>query len=110
MTVMESSRHRDAQVLSSRPAEVALASPIEDPKVISRMRATFDLFDLAIKMQRQNLRRRHPDASPEEVASRLREWLQNRPGAEHGDASGPDFAVTSRFAHLLGRAGNETRE
>ena len=110
MMVMEPTRHRGTEVPPFRPAEVALASAIDDPKVISRMRATFELFDLAIKMQRQNLRRRHPDASPEEIACRLREWLQNRPGAEHGDASGPDFGVSSRFAHLLGRAGKETRE
>jgi hypothetical protein len=107
---MEAIRHGFTDALASGAADVTLASPIDDPRVISRMRATFDLFDLAVKMQRQNLRRRHPDASPEEIACRLRGWLQDRSGTEQGDASGPDFGVTGRFAHLLGRAGEETRE
>jgi hypothetical protein len=73
------------------------------------MRTTFDLFDLALKMQRQNLLRRHPDASPEEIDRRLAEWLQSRPGAELGDAAGPDFAVSARFAHLRGSAEEANR-
>lgn len=80
---------------------------IRDPRVMARARAMSDLFELAVKIQRQNLRRCHPDASDEEVSRRLREWLHHRPGAEHGDASGPDFVVSKRFAHLLGRGGDK---
>jgi hypothetical protein len=36
----------------------------------------------------QNLRRRFPDASEEEIEWRLAAWLKERPGAEFGDAEG----------------------
>ena len=45
-----------------------------------RMAVTFDLFSLAEKMMRQNLRRRHPAASEPEVETMLLSWLrQGRP-------------------------------
>jgi hypothetical protein len=37
---------------------------------------------------RQNLRRRNPEASEEEIEEGIREWLGRRPGAEHGDGVG----------------------
>jgi hypothetical protein len=49
---------------------------------------TLDLFEAAEQIMRQNLRRRFPDAAPEEIESRLVSWLQERPGAELGDAVG----------------------
>lgn len=67
-----------------------------DSAVIERMRLTFDLFEAAEQMMRLNLRRRHPDADDEEIERRLTEWLHTRPGAEHGDASGPHFRVRER--------------
>ena len=67
-----------------------------DPAVIERMRLTFDLFEAAEQMMRLNLRRRFPDAEDEEIERRLTEWLHTRPGAEHGDASGPHFRVRKR--------------
>ena len=33
--------------------------PIRDPEVLARMRVTFDLYQTAVDMMRQNLRRRH---------------------------------------------------
>lgn len=90
--------------------EIDVRPAIDDPNVLSRMRTAFDLFDLALKMQRENLRRRHPDATPEEIDRRLGEWLRSRPGAELGDASGPDFAPSTRFSHLLGAAGEAVPE
>ncbi len=54
-----------------------------------RARQTFDLFQTAVDLMRQNLRRRHPEASPEEIAERLRAWMLSRPDAPHGDAAGP---------------------
>ena len=39
-------------------------------------------------MMRQNLKRRHPEASEEEIEKLLREWLSERPGARFGDAEG----------------------
>lgn len=67
-----------------------------DSAVIERMRLTFDLFEAAEQMMRLNLRRRHPEADEEEIERRLTEWLHTRPGAEHGDASGPQFRVRER--------------
>lgn len=37
---------------------------------------------------RQNLRRRHPEASDAEVERLLDEWLVDRPGATSGDCPG----------------------
>jgi hypothetical protein len=59
-----------------------------DQSVADAFRATLDLFDTGIDLMRQNLRRRHPHASDEEIWRRLREWLRDRPGAEWGDCAG----------------------
>jgi Rv0078B-related antitoxin len=102
---MKEPRRQEADAAAQpRPAALdpwELKPVIRDPKIMGRMRTTFDLFETAVRMQRQNLRRRDPDASDEEIARRLREWLHHRPGAEHGDASGPDFRVTSRLDYLM---------
>ena len=47
-----------------------------------------DLFKAAEAIQRQNLRRRFPDATEHEVEQRLQGWLSKRRGAEHGDTVG----------------------
>ncbi|MEX1364386.1 MAG: hypothetical protein AB1Z98_14765 [Nannocystaceae bacterium] len=52
------------------------------------MRTTVQLADLAVRVMRQNLRRRHPDESDQEIEERLRAWVRARPGAEHGDCDG----------------------
>jgi hypothetical protein len=53
-----------------------------------RLLATFEMFDLGVDMMTANLRRRHPHASPEEIARLLDDWLLERPGAEAGDGPG----------------------
>jgi Rv0078B-related antitoxin len=53
-----------------------------------RFRTALDLFETGVGMMRQNLRRRFPEADEKEIASRLAQWLQTRPGAEHGDCVG----------------------
>jgi hypothetical protein len=53
-----------------------------------RLRLAFELFDAGIAIMRENLRRRRPHASREEIQASLNAWLQERPGAEHGDAVG----------------------
>jgi hypothetical protein len=58
-----------------------------DTKLLARQ--MFDLYQTAKDLMEQNLRRRHPEAGEEEIARRLRTWLLHRPGAEHGDVSGP---------------------
>jgi hypothetical protein len=40
-----------------------------------RMREALAMYDEGIVLQRQTLRRRHPDLSPEELDSRLSRWL-----------------------------------
>ena len=62
--------------------------PRRDPEVLRRMELAFDLYEAAEEMMRQNLRRRAPDASEEQIEQGIREWLGRRPGAEHGDGVG----------------------
>jgi hypothetical protein len=64
-----------------------MAAADRDTKLLARQ--MFDLYQTAKDLMEQNLRRRHPDAGEEEIARRLRAWLHHRPGAEHGDVSGP---------------------
>lgn len=53
-----------------------------------RYRLTLELFAAGEEIMRQNLIRRLPGATPEEIEERLVAWLHDRPGAEHGDAEG----------------------
>ncbi|MBL4689119.1 MAG: hypothetical protein JKY37_31290 [Nannocystaceae bacterium] len=53
-----------------------------------KMRTALELGDLAVRMMRQNLRRRTPRASDEEIEAALQAWVRTRPGAEHGDCDG----------------------
>jgi hypothetical protein len=54
----------------------------------TRLRIALELHDLGVKMQRQRLRREHPDWSDAQLAEAMRAWMRERPGAEHGDAAG----------------------
>jgi hypothetical protein len=60
----------------------------ESRRAATNIRVALDLSEAAEKIALQNLRRRHPDATPEEIEQKLLEWLLNRPGAEHGDGVG----------------------
>jgi len=60
---------------------------MENPAA-ARLRLALELFEAGERMMRQNLRRRYPDESPEQIERRLSAWLSTRPGAEHGDAEG----------------------
>ena len=53
-----------------------------------RLRAALELFETGVAMMRQRLRREHPEWSDTELEAHLVQWLQDRPGAEHGDAVG----------------------
>jgi len=57
--------------------------------VARRLRIAFELFEAGCEIMMQNLRRRHPAMTPDELQRKLTDWLQERPGAEHGDAPGP---------------------
>lgn len=63
--------------------------PMEpDTPEARRLRTALDLYDAAVDLMRQNLRRRHPEASEAERERMLVEWLLSRPGAPDGDAVG----------------------
>lgn len=62
--------------------------------VAERLEAALDLHRAGVDLMRQNLRRRHPDASEAEIESRLRGWLHTRPGAECGDGPQPSSSTT----------------
>lgn len=53
-----------------------------------RLRLALDLYRTGEKLMRQRLRREPPDLSEPEIEARLLAWLQERPGAEFGDACG----------------------
>lgn len=61
---------------------------IEPGSAKVRLRQTFDLFEAGVSMKRAALRREHPDADEDEIARRLRTWLETRPGARYEDAVG----------------------
>jgi hypothetical protein len=54
----------------------------------TRLRIALELHDLGVRMQRQRLRREHPEWSDADLADAMRAWMRDRPGAEHGDAFG----------------------
>jgi hypothetical protein len=67
-------------------------------RVAQTFRATLDLFQTGVDLMRQNLRRRHPDATPQEIEQLLRLWLHERPGAEAGDCPGRSVNPFTRLA------------
>ena len=54
----------------------------------ARVQAALDLFETGVDLMRQNLRRRHPDETREEIERKLGDWLADRPGAKYGDSAG----------------------
>lgn len=58
-----------------------------------RLLAAFELFEFGVEMKAAALRRRHPDAAPEQIERMLEAWLQERPGAEDGDAPGVPISL-----------------
>jgi hypothetical protein len=69
-----------------------------EPSVADAFRATLDLFETGVDLMRQNLRRRHPDASEAGIDRRLRDWLLDRSGAESGDCVGRAVDPATRLA------------
>lgn len=57
-------------------------------KARRHLQMAFDLYDAGKQIMRQNLQRRYPDESDQQINLRLRQWLLQRPGAEQGDAEG----------------------
>lgn len=44
-----------------------------------RFRIAVELHETGLTMQRQTLRRRHPDVNDQELEALLRAWLEDRP-------------------------------
>jgi hypothetical protein len=63
---------------------------------VENLRVAFELHEAGVEMKRQNLRRRFPDADETEIEAGVRAWLQERPGAEHGDGPGKVIAWPRR--------------
>jgi hypothetical protein len=63
-------------------------SPEEKRRAEARLRLALEMHAFGVAMMRQNLRRRDPAASPDELERRLVKWLHERPGAQFGDAQG----------------------
>jgi hypothetical protein len=53
-----------------------MQEPVRNPKVLARMRTAMVLFEGAEAMMRQNLRRRYPEESADQIETRLRSWLR----------------------------------
>jgi hypothetical protein len=64
--------------------------------IAERFRTTLALFELGEAMLRQKLKRKYPQASEAEIDTQVREWLERRPGAEHGDGVGRPVAWPRR--------------
>ena len=56
---------------------------------------TFDLHEAGVAMMKQNLKRRHPDATEAERREMLRAWLQDTPllGVPFADLDKPEMAA-----------------
>lgn len=61
-------------------------------RAAERFQMALSLYELAEEMVRQNFRRKHPQASNEEVEAAVHAWQLRRPGAEFGDADGVPIA------------------
>lgn len=53
-----------------------------------RLLVALDLAEVGVAIQRQNLRRAHPEADPELIDALVAAWLDDRPGARFGDCPG----------------------
>jgi hypothetical protein len=68
-----------------------------DASASRAFQTALELFDVGVKMMRQNLRRSHPGANEQHVEAMLRAWLLQRPGAEYGDSAGVPADVETRL-------------
>ncbi|HEY2740160.1 MAG TPA: hypothetical protein VGK45_17255 [Thermoanaerobaculia bacterium] len=65
---------------------------IDDPEVLARAQETFELYELAEVMMRQNLHHRFPRETDAEIERRLTSWLRKEPRWRWDSEVGPpDF-------------------
>lgn len=62
---------------------------MSDADPATRLRAALDLYEVGEGMLRQQIRRDRPSATTTQIDEAIADWLQQRPGAEHGDHPGP---------------------
>ena len=62
---------------------------MDQSTLAERLREALRMHDEGVALMRQNLRRKHAEASDERIEELLLEWLHHRPGAEHGDGEAP---------------------
>ena len=53
-----------------------------------RLESALEMWEDGVCIMRENLRRRFPTASADEIEVALDTWLRTRSGAEHGDGEG----------------------
>jgi hypothetical protein len=61
---------------------------VDTASAANRLRLALDMYEVGERMQRQRLRRRHPDASPAEIEAEVRAWRARRPGNAAGGHPG----------------------
>jgi len=61
--------HKDLAPVPARPETEAVAI---------RLRTAFEMANAGIEMMRLNLRREHPEATPEAISEMLKLWLDSR--------------------------------
>lgn len=61
----------------------------------SRFRAVMELHEFSVRLMEDNIRRRQPQLSEEQVTQHLNKWLRTRPGAELGDGPQPPWTRTT---------------
>ena len=79
------------------PCGVTISRMASSPTAARTFRLTLDLVESGIRLMRQNLRREAPGADEHEIDRKLRTWLHERPGAEHGDSPGRLVDVDARL-------------
>lgn len=68
------------------------------PPETDATRVALDLFEIGVRVMRQNLYREHAHATDDEIDARLRAWLHDRPGAINGDCSGRPIVIADSSA------------
>lgn len=58
-------------------------------ELAERFETAVELHRSGVLLMEQNLRRRYPSETDEQIRDRLVAWLHTRPGAEHGDGLQP---------------------
>lgn len=59
-----------------------------DTEVARRLRLTLELCEFGVAMQRQKLRREHPDLDETQMGDLFAAWMLNRIDAPDGDCAG----------------------